>query len=771
MKNGYIFPLGGNTGGGGGGESTTAWKPNVNADGDLSWSRSNSTTAPATQNIKGDPGEDGKSAYETWIEAGNTGSEEDFIESLKGENGKSAYEEWLELGNTGSEEDFLEALKGDPGDEGFSPIITENVDNTDEIYKLDIETKDGVLTTPNLKGAGGIGTIDDTLDITSTNPIQNKAVAEKFDEIEGMLKDEVVYWYSGRGSLSIESYKTEVKITPDMVGTDIPIIVVSPRYGESSGTVTIVAQVDENTFTISGTRDGDIEFAYEESIKSNGINDSQTSTETTWSSLHIQDVIDGTIGDIAGELIHDSSIGNDITWSSNKIRKEVENLIEDNYANSLKVYSSVKVRDEIDAVKDIIPEIDDENVGAETIWSSAKIDEELSHAFDNLTDEQRATLKGDKGDPGELGEDGKSAYEIWIDEGNTGSEADFLASLKGAPGEKGADGVMTFDDLTEEQKASLKGDPGEQGIQGIPGEKGDPGEDGTSATITGATASVDSNVGTPSVTVTAGGTESARSFNFAFKNLKGAKGDTGASGTTPTIKVASGSNIGSVGTPSVSASTSGTTTTFTFDYLKGAKGDKGDTGASGTTPTIKASAGSNINTVGTPSVTASTSGTTTTFTFNNLKGAKGDTGASGTNGTTPTIKVASGSNIGSVGTPTVSASTSGTTTTFTFDYLKGANGSIPVKTYNGMGGAQKNLCILSPGEGAIFICTNTSGGYIYPSIDNAIKVDNTTISTTYGKAMTAGQMYIIANGGSNTAYVYSKGNGGNTITVIGPGLY
>ncbi|XWX32192.1 hypothetical protein CVCBTDTO_CDS0176 [Staphylococcus phage PG-2021_8] len=100
--------------------------------------------------------------------------------------------------------------------------------------------------------------------------------------------------------------------------------------------------------------------------------------------------------------------------------------------------------------------------------------------FEDLTEEQKQSLKGDKGDTGEKGEDGESAYDLAVENGFQGSITEFLESLKGEKGEQGIQGEpgkdFKYEDFTETQLNSLKGEKGDQGEKGDPGEKGDTGQ-------------------------------------------------------------------------------------------------------------------------------------------------------------------------------------------------------------------------------------------------------------------------------------------------------
>ncbi len=62
-----------------------------------------------------------------------------------------------------------------------------------------------------------------------------------------------------------------------------------------------------------------------------------------------------------------------------------------------------------------------------------------------------------------------TAYGLAVKEGFEGTLGEWLDSLKGEKGDDGADGTVSFDELTPEQIAMLKGDDGEDGQDGADG--------------------------------------------------------------------------------------------------------------------------------------------------------------------------------------------------------------------------------------------------------------------------------------------------------------
>jgi hypothetical protein len=85
---------------------------------------------------------------------------------------------------------------------------------------------------------------------------------------------------------------------------------------------------------------------------------------------------------------------------------------------------------------------------------------------------------GPQGPNGADGQDGLSAYQIWLNLGNTGTEADFLASLTGPQGDPGVQGPIG---ATGPQ--GPQGDPGVQGPIGATGPQGPQGDPGVQGPI------------------------------------------------------------------------------------------------------------------------------------------------------------------------------------------------------------------------------------------------------------------------------------------------
>lgn len=127
--------------------------------------------------------------------------------------------------------------------------------------------------------------------------------------------------------------------------------------------------------------------------------------------------------------------------------------------------------------------------------------------------------QGAPGTAGPQGPEGKSAYEVAVDNGFEGTEEEWLESLKGETGATGPQGPKG--DTGETGATGPQGETGATGPEGPKGDTGDPG-------ITSASVSVDANTGTPSVDASI----TNKVLTLAFHNLKGAQGPKGDDGDT-----------------------------------------------------------------------------------------------------------------------------------------------------------------------------------------------------------------------------------------------
>lgn len=171
--------------------------------------------------------------------------------------------------------------------------------------------------------------------------------------------------------------------------------------------------------------------------------------------------------------------------------------------------------------------------------------------FEELTPEQKATLKGDKGDKGEQGIQGERGEKG--EQGPIGPQG--LQGEKGEKGDRGEVGpqgekgdAFTYDDFTSEQLETLKGPKGEVGPQGLQGEKGDRGPQG----------------------------EKGDKGDKGEQGERGIQGLPGVNGATPNITIGNVTTLEAGARATVTRRGSDATPIFDFGIPKGAKGDKGD---------------------------------------------------------------------------------------------------------------------------------------------------------------------------------------------------
>ena len=376
-----------------------------------------------------------------------------------GEDGKSAYEQWLEAGNSGTENDFLESLKGEPGEPGPPGEDGQNGEDgqTPTALHTTYIEDDIIVDTTEFKFVEAPG-----------HPIENFQSDQLSVHLNGvMLTPDVDYTSSFKKFDVSPSGNNELTITLTQPAAAGDVLIAETLYAFNSG---------GGGGTIPGPAGEDGKSAYEIAVE-NGF----VGTEQEW--LDSLQGADGPPGESAYEVAVDNGfVGTESEWLDS---------LQGEDGKGVQIKGTVASSADLAAL----------SATAEDGDIYIALDTGDGWVYDADADDW-TNIGPIRGPEGPEGPEGDSAYEVWLDAGNSGTVDDYLDSLKGdagadgsngtdgAPGEDGADGkgwtggsyssgtgkvTFTSDDGLGFETGDLRGEDGADGQDStVPGPKGDP---------------------------------------------------------------------------------------------------------------------------------------------------------------------------------------------------------------------------------------------------------------------------------------------------------
>lgn len=451
------------------------------------------------QGPQGEPGQDGKSAYQCWIDAGNEGSEQDFLDSLKGADGEpgekgepgengaagadgqpgeSAYEIAVARGFSGTEDEWLASLKGEPGEQGPQGVQGEQGIQGPQ-GPQGVQGEQGIQGPQGEPGAAG-DTGADGLSAYEV-AVKNGYVGTESEWLTSLKGDKGDTGETGPQGVRGEKGDTGEQGPQGETGSAGP----QGEQGESGAdgiSVTNATVNDAGHLIISLSNGQNLDAGYVKGADGTSINiksDLSSTAELPSSGQQLGDCYliagnlwvytdsteEGSVNGFKNAGTIQGPAGRGI--SSVTINESGQLVI--TYSDSTTNNVGKVVGADGKSAYEIA--VDNGYVGTETEWLASLKGEQGETGATGPQGEAGADGQdGVNGADGADGQDGQSAYQIWLSLGNTGTESDFIASLKGEKGDTGEQGPQGIQ--------GIQGEQGEQGPQGIQGETGASGADG-----------------------------------------------------------------------------------------------------------------------------------------------------------------------------------------------------------------------------------------------------------------------------------------------------